>query len=583
MSSVPAESDNSPTLNFLESLIEEDVKAGFCQGRVHTRFPPEPNGYLHLGHAKSIVLNNALAQKYGGKFNLRFDDTNPSKEEQEYVDSIIRDVRWLGGQFEDRVFYASDYFEKMYALAMKLIEAGKAYVCDLSPDEMREYKGNYEQPARPSPFRDRTVEENRALFAQMRAGAFANGTKTLRAKIDLTSGNMNLRDPVMYRILHESHQHVKDAWPIYPSYDWAHGLEDTFEGITHSICTLEFKDHRPLYDWFLDALGFKVGERPKQIEFARLNVTHVVLSKRKLIALVEQKHVNGWDDPRLPTLAGLRRRGVTPRALHRFCETIGVTDVDSVIDCGRLENAVREDLDTWSHRRMVVLDPVKLVIDNYQDGETEELELENHPKDPSCGKRSVPFSKTLYVERDDFMETPSKGFFRLSIGAEVRLRGAYFVTCTSVVKDANGVVQEIHCTYDPLTKSGMPVARKVKGTIHWVSAAHALSAEIRFVDRLFTVEDPDRAATKANKAAYKEIKAGTATEKSFLDYLNLNALTVSHKAKLEPTLGSAQVSDVFQFERHAFFRVDEDTRPNQLVLVQAVSLKDSWAKEQRKG
>jgi glutaminyl-tRNA synthetase len=528
------------------------------------------------------VLNNGLAKKYGGKFNLRFDDTNPSKEEQEYVDSIIRDVRWLGGEFEDRIFYASEYFEKMYAFAVQLIEAHKAYVCDLTPDQMREYKGNYDTPGRPSPFRDRTVAENLDLFARMRKGEFGNGEKTLRAKIDVNAGNMNLRDPVMYRILHETHQHVKDAWCIYPSYDWAHGLEDTIEGITHSICTLEFKDHRPLYDWFLDALNFRVGERPRQTEFARLNVTHVVLSKRKLIQLVEEKHVNGWDDPLLPTLSGLRRRGVSPTALHRFCETIGVTEVDSVIDCQRLENAIREDLDVWAQRRMVVLDPVKLVIENFAEGETELLELENHPKDAKQGKRSVPFSKTLFIEREDFMEVPAKGFFRLSPGVEVRLRGAYFVKCESVVKDAQGVVQEIRCSYDPLTKSGMPVERKVKGTIHWVSAAQSIGAELRFVDRLFTVEDPDRAATKANKTAYKEIKAGAVTAKSFLDYLNPKSLTVSRQARLEPACALAKTGDALQFERHAFFRVDEDSRPGALVFVQTVSLKDSWAKEQRK-
>ncbi len=572
----------TPSLNFLEQIIESDRAQGTWGQRVHTRFPPEPNGYLHLGHAKSIVLNSGLAKKYGGKFNLRFDDTNPSKEEQEYVESIVRDVRWLGGQFEDRIFYASDYFERMYGWAVQLIEAGKAYVCDLTPEETREYRGNFDTPGKPSPTRDRSVAENLELFARMRKGEFQNGAKTLRAKIDLTSGNMNLRDPVMYRILHETHQHVKDAWCIYPSYDWAHGLEDTIEGITHSICTLEFKDHRPLYDWFLDALGFKVGERPRQIEFARLNVTHVVLSKRKLIQLVEEKHVSGWDDPRLPTLSGLRRRGVSPTALTKFCETIGVTEVDSVIDCGRLENAVREDLDVWAQRRMVVLDPVTLVIDNYPDNEVEQLELENHPKDPNFGKRTVPFSKTLFIEREDFMEVPSKGFFRLAPGVEVRLRGAYFVTCQSLVKDASGQVQEIHCTYDPQTKSGMKVDRKVKGTIHWVSSAHSIDAEIRFIDRLFTVEDPDRAAVKANKAAYKEIKAGTAPQKTFLDWLNPNSLTVSLRAKLEPNLERAATGDVFQFERHAFFRVDEDTRPGKLVFVQTVSLKDSWSKEQRK-
>ncbi len=558
-------SDQKP-LHFLEAIVEADRAANKWGGRVHTRFPPEPNGYLHFGHAKSIVLNYGLAKKYGGQFNLRFDDTNPAKEEQEYVDSIIKDVKWLGGDFGDRLFYASDYFERMYEWAEALVKKGRAFVCDLDAKQMAEHRGGWDKPGKESPYRTRTVEENLDLFRRMRKGEFPNGAKTLRAKIDMASGNMNLRDPVMYRILHEAHQHVGGSWCIYPSYDWAHGLEDTIEGITHSICTLEFKDHRPLYDWFLDELGFKAGERPQQLEFARLNATYVVLSKRKLIQLVEDKHVRGWDDPRMPTISGMRRRGVTSKALWAFCEEIGVTDVDSTIDLGRLENAVRDDLNATAARRMGVVEPLELVIENYPDGQVEQLETENHPKDPSFGKRAVPFSKTLYIEREDFQEVPPKGFFRLAPGTEVRLRAAYFVTCKQVVKDAAGKVARVVCTYDPATKGGnAPDGRKVKGTIHWVSAAHAVNAELRLVDRLFTVPDPDGEAEKAGKR--------------YLDFLNPQSLKLVTNAKVEPSVGGAAVGETFQFERVGYFRVDEDSKPGAPVLNRAVTLKDSWAKE----
>ncbi len=555
-------SDNA--LNFIEEIVEADNASGKWKGRVHTRFPPEPNGYLHVGHAKSIVLNAGLARKYGGKFNLRFDDTNPAKEEQEYVDSIINDVKWLGGDFEDRLFYASDYFEQMYAWAEQLIEKGKAYVCDLNADEMREYRGTLDKPGRNSPFRDRTPAENLDLFRRMRKGEFDPGAKTLRAKIDMTSGNINLRDPVMYRIVKEHHHRQGDKWCIYPSYDWAHGNEDSLEQITHSICTLEFENHRPLYDWFLNELG---AYHPQQIEFAKLQLTYTVLSKRNLLHLVKEKYVRGWDDPRMPTISGMRRRGYTSEALRAFCEEIGVTKNESVIDLGRLENAVRNHLNATAPRRMAVLNPVKVIITNYPEGQVEQMEVQNNPEDPSAGVRTVPFSRELYIERDDFMEEPSKKFFRLAPGREVRLRGAYFVTCTSLVKGTDGQIAELHCTYDPASRGGnSPDGRKVKGTIHWVSAAHAVTAEVRLFDRLFAAEFPG--------------KAHEGVEMPFLKDLNPKSLEVLANAKLEPSLGHVKPGERFQFERLGYFTVDLDAKDGAQVFNRTVALKDAWAKEQ---
>ncbi|PZR13504.1 MAG: glutamine--tRNA ligase [Archangium gephyra] len=550
----------NPT-NFIEEIVEADNASGKWNGRVQTRFPPEPNGYLHVGHAKSICLNAGLARKYGGKFNLRFDDTNPAKEEQEYVDSIINDVKWLGGEFEDRLFYASDYFEQMYGWAEQLIEKGKAYVCDLNAEQMREYRGTLDTPGTNSPFRDRTPAENLDLFRRMRKGEFDAGARTLRAKIDMASGNINLRDPVMYRIVKEHHHRQGDKWCIYPSYDWAHGNEDSLEQITHSICTLEFENHRPLYDWFLNELGI---HHPQQIEFAKLQLTYTVLSKRNLLHLVKEKFVRGWDDPRMPTISGMRRRGYTSEALRAFCEEIGVTKNESVIDLGRLENAVRDHLNATAHRRMAVLHPVKVVITNFPDGQVEQFEVQNNPEDPNAGVRQVPFSKELFIERDDFMEEPSKQFFRLAPGKEVRLRGAYFITCTNVVKAADGSITELHCTYDPASKGGnSPDGRKVKGTIHWVSAQHAVNAEVRVFDRLFTVEFPGR--------------AHEGIELPFLKDLNPHSLEVVH-AKLEPALEKATQGDRFQFERLGYFTIDLDSKPGALVFNRTVSLKDSWEK-----
>ncbi|MDX2014136.1 MAG: glutamine--tRNA ligase/YqeY domain fusion protein [Myxococcaceae bacterium] len=553
------------SLNFIEEIVEADNASGKWKGRVHTRFPPEPNGYLHVGHAKSIVLNSGLARRYGGKFNLRFDDTNPAKEEQEYVDSIIGDVKWLGGDFEDRLFFASDYFEKMYEWAEALVKQGKAYVCDLSADQMREYRGTLTEPGKNSPFRDRSVDENLDLFRRMRKGEFAPGSRTLRAKIDMASGNINLRDPVMYRIVKEHHHRQGDAWVIYPSYDWSHGLEDSLEGITHSICTLEFENHRPLYDWFLDQLGLY---HPQQVEFAKLQLTYTVLSKRNLLHLVTNKYVAGWDDPRMPTIAGMRRRGYTSEALRAFCEEIGVTKNDTVIDLVRLENAVRDHLNATAPRRMAVLNPLKVVLTNYPEGQVEQVEVQNNPEDEKAGTRTVPFSRELYIERDDFMEDPPKKFFRLAPGREVRLRGAYFVTCTNVVKDASGGITEVHCTYDPATKgANAPDGRKVKGTIHWVSAGHAVDAEVRLYDRLFAAEFP---------GAAHEGKSGV--ERPFLLDLNPKSLEVV-RGKLEPSLSTAKAGERFQFERLGYFTIDLDTKPGALVVNRTVALKDAWAKE----
>ena len=548
--------------HFIRNIIAEDLAAGKNQERVHTRFPPEPNGYLHIGHAKSICLNFGLAAEFEGKCNLRFDDTNPSKEDVEYVESIKEDVRWLGFDWADREYYASDYFEQLYQFAIQLIKAGKAFVCDLNADQMREYRGTLTEPGKNSPYRGRSVDENLDLFQRMRAGEFADGSRTLRAKIDMASPNINLRDPVMYRVLRATHHRTGDKWCIYPTYDFAHGQSDSIEGITHSICTLEFEDHRPLYDWYLDQLGI---HHPQQIEFARLNLTYTVLSKRKLLQLVQQKHVTGWDDPRMPTLAGIRRRGYTPEAIRIFCERIGVAKRNSTVDIAMLEHCLREDLNKRARRVMAVLRPIKVVLENYPKGRVEELEAVNNPEDASMGTRKVPFSRELYIERDDFREEPPKGFFRLSPGKEVRLRYAYIIKCIGVVKDPEtGAVTELRCTYDPDTKSGSSQAqRKVKATIHWVSAQHALSAEARLYDHLFTKEDPDDVPEGAD----------------WLANFNAKSLEVIKEARVEPFLVNAKKSELYQFERLGYFCVDPiDTAAGRLVFNRAVTLRDSWVK-----
>jgi glutaminyl-tRNA synthetase len=548
--------------NFIRDVIEEDLRTNKYGGRVHTRFPPEPNGYLHIGHAKSICLNFGLARDYNGLCNLRFDDTNPTKEEQEYVDAIKRDVRWLGFDWGDREFYASDYFEQLYEFAITLIKKGKAYVCDLSADEVRDYRGTLTEPGKESPYRNRTVEENLDLFQRMRNGEFPDGSKTLRAKIDMASPNLNMRDPVMYRILRATHHRTGDRWCIYPTYDWAHGQSDSIEGITHSLCTLEFADHRPLYDWFLDELEIY---HPQQIEFARLNLTYTVMSKRRLLQLVEEGFVKGWDDPRMPTISGLRRRGYTPEAIRLFADRIGVARSESTVEFEQLEDCVREDLNKRAPRVMVVVRPLKLVIENYPDGQVEELDAVNNPEDHSMGIRKVPFSKVLYIEQDDFRENPPKKYFRLSPGAEVRLRYAYIVRCTGVVKDEKtGDIIEVRCTYDPHTRSGSDqTGKKVKGTIHWVSASHALDVEVRLYDRLFTVEDP----------------AGD----NWRSFINPHSLKVLRHCKAEPTLVTARTEDRFQFERIGYFCVDPDSKPGALVFNRTVTLRDTWAKIEKKG
>ena len=554
--------------NFIQDIIAADLENNKHGGKVLTRFPPEPNGCLHIGHAKSICLNFGLAARNGGLCNLRFDDTNPSKEEVEYVESIKRDVHWLGFDWGDRQFYASDYFEQFYQYAVQLIRMGKAYVCDLSPEQMREYRGTLTEPGKESPYRNRTVEENLELFSRMRAGEFPDGSRVLRAKIDMASGNVNMRDPVIYRILKAEHHRTGSRWCIYPMYDFAHCLSDSIEGITHSICTLEFEDHRPLYNWFLDQL--ETPCHPQQIEFARLNLSYTIMSKRKLLQLVEQERVNGWDDPRMPTLAGLRRRGYTPEAIRDFCDRIGVAKRDSTVDLALLEHCLREDLNRRARRFMGVLRPLKVVIDNYPEDQVEELEAVNNPEDPAAGKRLVPFSRELYIERDDFMEEPVKKFFRLAPGREVRLRYAYYVTCERVVKDENtGEITEIHCTYDPQTRGGSsPDGRKVKGTIHWVSAAHARDAEVRLYDRLFTVADPDAAGDGGD----------------FTDFLNPDSLEILSGTKVEPALAAAASEDLpFQFERLGYFCVDSrDSKADFLVFNRAVTLRDSWAKKVKK-
>jgi glutaminyl-tRNA synthetase len=538
-------------------MIDEDIKTGRFGGRVHTRFPPEPNGYLHIGHAKAICLDFGVAEDYDGRYNLRFDDTNPVKEEIEYVEAIQEDIRWLGFDWGDRLYYASDYFEQLYQHAETLIRGGKAYVCDLSPDEVREYRGTLTEPGRNSPYRDRSVEENLDLFRRMRAGEFPDGTRTLRAKIDMSSPNIVMRDPVMYRILHADHHRTGDEWCIYPLYDYTHCISDSIEGITHSLCTLEFENNRALYDWFLDELDLY---HPQQIEFARLNLSYTIMSKRKLRQLVEEGHVNGWDDPRMPTLSGLRRRGYTPQTIRTFMDRIGVAKANSIVDVAMLEHALREDLNQRAPRVFGVVDPLRLVIDNYPADLVEEMEAINNPEDDSMGSRTVPFSRELYIEREDFMEEPPKKFWRLAPGREVRLRYAYFVTCTGVVKDPEtGEVTEVHCTYDPATRGGSaPDGRRVKGTLHWVSAQHALDAEVRMFDRLFTAENPN--------------------EGDFRDLMNPDSLVIVDHAKVEPSLQSAGPGDIYQFERKGYFCVDRDSTEERPVFNLTVPLRDTWAK-----
>ncbi|HXK58432.1 MAG TPA: glutamine--tRNA ligase/YqeY domain fusion protein [Acidobacteriota bacterium] len=548
-----------PSTDFIREIIRRDLESNKYGGRVHTRFPPEPNGYLHIGHAKSICLNFGLAAEFGGKCNLRFDDTNPTKEDVEYVESIMEDVRWLGFDWEDRLFYASDYFEQLYQFAIQLIKKGKAYVDDLSAEEIREYRGTLTEPGKESPYRSRSVEENLELFEAMRAGKFEDGSRVLRAKIDMASPNLNMRDPVIYRIRRATHHRTGDAWCIYPMYDFAHGFSDSIEGITHSICTLEFEDHRPLYDWFLDQVN---AYHPQQIEFARLNLSYTVLSKRKLLQLVQEGVVSGWDDPRMPTISGLRRRGYTPEAIRSFCEVIGVAKRDAIVDIGLLEHAIREDLNRRAPRVMAVLRPLKLVIDNYPEGQVEELDAINNPEDPTSGMRKVPFSRVLYIEQDDFRETPPPKYYRLSPGREVRLRYAYFVKCTDVVKDENGEIIEVHCTYDPTTRGGdAPDGRKVKATIHWVSAEHSFPAEVRLYDRLFTKPNPEEGGA------------------DFRESLNPNSLEVLKDCRVEPSLAGVAPGSRFQFERLGYFCTDSvDSRPDALVFNRTVQLRDTWAK-----
>jgi glutaminyl-tRNA synthetase len=558
--------DNEETTSrdFIRTAIDEDIESGRFDGRVHTRFPPEPNGYLHIGHAKAICIDYGIAEDYDGKYNLRFDDTNPAKEEVEYAQSMVDDIRWLGFDVgEHNIFYASDYFEQMYAWAEELIEKGLAYVDDLSPDEMREYRGTLTEPGKDSPYRDRSVEENLDLFRRMRAGEFPEESRVLRAKIDMASPNINLRDPVMYRILHREHYRTGDKWHIYPMYDWAHGLEDSIEGVTHSLCDLGYEDHRPLYDWFLDALGIY---HPQQLEFARLNVTYTVLSKRFLLQLVNEGHVRGWDDPRMPTLRGLKRRGYTPESIVDFCDRIGIAKANSIVDIKLLEHCIRQDLNESAPRVMAVLEPVKVVIDNYPEDQVESFEVPNHPQKPEMGTREVPFSREIYIEREDFMEDPPRKYYRLSPGREVRLMGAYYVTCVDVIKDADGNVVELHCTYDPESRGGTTAdGRKVRGTIHWVSAAHALDAEVRMYDYLFTKEDPG------------DFEEG----EDFMANLSSDSLVILANAKVEPSLAEMQPGDRYQFMRKGYFCTDPDTAEGKLVFNQTVSLRDSWARMQK--
>ncbi len=558
-----ASSSPDVTQDFVRSIVREDLSNNKNGGKVITRFPPEPNGYLHIGHAKSAQLNFGLAAEYGGRCHLRFDDTNPDKESVEYAESIIRDLRWLGWDWGDYLFYASDYFDQLHDYAVQLIKAGKAYVDDLSADEVRDYRGTLTQAGRESPYRHRPIEENLQLFEGMRAGEYEEGSRVLRAKIDMSSGNINMRDPVLYRIMKTSHHRTGDKWCIYPMYDFAHGQSDSLESVTHSICTMEYEDHRPLYDWFLDELGIYHSQ---QIEFARLNLSNTVLSKRRLLSLVETGDVSGWDDPRMPTLAGMRRRGYTPEAIRSFCERIGVAKRVTTVDIAHLEHCVREDLNERAQRAMAVLRPLKVIIDNYPEGQTEDLEAVNNPEDEGMGTRRVPFSRMLYVERDDFREHPPRNFYRLAPGSEVRLRYGYFITCTSVVKDpATGEITELHCTYDPATKGGhAPDGRRVRGTIHWVSAGHALPATVRLYDHLFTVEKPDEMGA------------------DFRDALNSKSLETLRGCQVEPSLASAELGAIYQFERLGYYCVDAvDSKPDALVFNRAVSLRDTWARIER--
>ncbi len=543
--------------HFIQDIVEEDLKTNKYEGRVHTRFPPEPNGYLHIGHAKSICLNFGLARDYHGLCNLRFDDTNPSKEEQEYVESIQRDVRWLGFDWEDRLYYASDYFDQLYEFAVRLIKKGKAYVDDLTADETREYRGTLTAPGKESPFRNRTVDENLDLFERMQKGEFPDGSRTLRAKIDMASPNFNMRDPVMYRILRATHHRTGDTWCIYPMYDWAHGQSDSIEKITHSICTIEFADHRPLYDWFLEQLEVY---RPQQIEFARLNLNYTVMSKRRLLQLVQEKHVLGWDDPRMPTISGLRRRGYTPEAIRLFADRIGVARNESISEVALLEDCLRDDLNRRAPRMMAVLRPLKVVIENWPAGVVEQLDAVNNPEDAAMGSRKVPFSGVLYIEQDDFMENPPKKYFRLTPGGEVRLRYAFIIKCTGITKDpGTGAITELRCTYDPETKSGAPQSgRKVKGTIHWVSASHAADAEVRLYDRLFSAEEP--------------------VGDNWKESINSRSLEVLKKCRVEPGLAAAKPQDRFQFERLGYFCADDESTHDAPVFNRAVTLRDTWAK-----
>jgi len=559
------ESNNAP-LDFIRAEIADDIKNNINDGRVHTRFPPEPNGRLHIGHAKAFCLNFSIAEEFGGKCNLRFDDTNPIKEEQEHVDAIMEDVKWVGWNWEDRLYFASDYFQQMYDWAVQLIKDGKAYVCDLTAEKTREYRGTLTEPGKHSPYRQRNVEENLDLFEKMKNGEFPDGTRCLKAKIDMSHPNINMRDPVMYRILHAAHHRSGDKWCIYPMYDWAHGLEDSIEGITHSLCSLEFENHRPLYDWFLDQLEHIGVHHPKQREFARLNLTYTVMSKRKLLQLVEAGHVNGWDDPRMPTISGLRRRGYSPTAIRNFCKTIGIAKTDATIDLALLEHCLRDHLNATSPRVMAVVNPLKVVITNYPDGQVEELDAINNPQDPNAGTRKVPFTKELYIEREDFMEDAPRKFFRLSVGREVRLRYAYFVTCTDVVKDDNDQIMELHCTYDPATKGGdAPDGRKVKGTLHWVSAAESLKAKVNIYDNLFTKENPEDVEEDGH----------------FIDNINPDSLKALENCFVEKSLANTKPGNRYQFERLGYFCTDPDSSKDKLVFNRTVGLRDTWAKMQK--
>ena len=556
--------DSKTSSNFIKHIIEEDLKNNRNDGKVHTRFPPEPNGYLHIGHAKSICLNFGMAARFSGICNLRMDDTNPSKEDKEYVNAITEDVRWLGYDWDDRLFYASDYFEQLYECSVRLIEAGKAYVCDLTPDEVRTHRGTLTEPGKESQYRNRSVAENLDLFERMRAGEFEDGFRTLRAKIDMASGNINMRDPVIYRIQREMHYRTGDKWCIYPMYDFAHCVSDSIEEITHSLCTLEFEDHRPLYDWFLEQLNV---HRPQQIEFARLNLSYTILSKRKLLMLVEKKYVNGWDDPRMLTISGLRRRGYTPESIRDFCDRIGVAKKESTVDMALLEHCVREDLNKRANRVLAVLRPLKVVITNYPEDQVEEMDAINNPEDMNMGTRKVPFSRELYIEKDDFMEEPPKKFFRLAPGREVRLRYAYFIKCIHVVKDEQtGEISELHCTYDPATRGGdSPDGRKVKATLHWVSAGHSIEAEVRLYNHQFNKANPEE----------------DAEEDDFLSNLNHDSLEILKSCRLEPSLADAVPGDRCQFERIGYFCVDSDSSERHPVFNRTVTLKDTWARVQK--